>query len=58
MKVAELIHKLSVLDPEQTVVIEDCDTNWLLNILRVEIIPSGYAMNCILIAGDYSDEYD
>ena len=52
MTVAELIVRLIELTSEKIVVIEDADTNWLLNINEVT-----ESENVITIKGSYSDEY-
>lgn len=57
MKVQELIEKLQSFDPDATVVIDDADTSWLLNVTAV-----GHGLEddprIVVIEGDYHDRYE
>lgn len=52
MKVRELIAVLSACDPDAEVVIDDADTNWLLN---VKIVFDNKVDNRVEIGSDYGE---
>lgn len=59
MKVSQLIEELQKLPPEQTVVIDDADTNWPMNIKFIESRTDreGGEILCF-IGGGYNDVWE
>ena len=52
MTIEELIKKLEQVNPKLTVVIQDADTDWLLNINKIRVED-----NAIMLIGNYKDVF-
>ncbi len=53
MKVQELIEKLKNSDPDATVFIRDCDTDWALHILEVKKHDGFVELSGSYVEGEY-----
>jgi hypothetical protein len=53
MTVQDLLTALAAMPPNATVVIDDTDTAWMLNVQSVELAADGL----VHLAGDYGDQF-